>query len=64
MEWSDLFAAVALVLVIEGLLPALNPQGWRETMAHLSQMESEQLRKMGLISMIAGAVLLYLIRMS
>ncbi len=62
MVWSDLFAALALVLVIEGLLPALNPQGWRDTMVRLSEMESETLRKMGLVSMVAGAALLYLIR--
>lgn len=62
MAWTDLFAALALVLVIEGLLPALNPQGWRETMMQLAEMESETLRKMGLVSMVAGAALLYFIR--
>ncbi|MBC8519857.1 MAG: DUF2065 domain-containing protein [Gammaproteobacteria bacterium] len=62
MVWSDLLAALALVLVIEGLLPALNPDGWRDTMGRLAGMESGQLRKMGLISMVAGAGLLYLVR--
>lgn len=64
MAWSDLFAALGLVLVIEGLLPALNPDGWRETMSRLSGMESGQLRKMGLISMVAGAGLLYFVRIA
>jgi uncharacterized protein YjeT (DUF2065 family) len=64
MVWSDLFAALALVLVTEGLLPALNPQGWRETMVRLAGMESDTLRKMGVVSMVAGAALLYLIRVS
>lgn len=63
MVWSDLFAALGLVLVIEGILPALNPDGWRETMNRLSGMDSRQLRKMGLISMVAGAGLLYFVRM-
>lgn len=62
MVWSDFLAAIALVLVIEGLLPALNPQGWRDTMVRLAEMESDTLRKMGLLSMVAGAALLYLIR--
>ncbi len=62
MVWSDFLAAIALVLVIEGLLPALNPNGWREAMVRLAEMESESLRKMGLMSMVAGAALLYLIR--
>lgn len=64
MAWSDLFAALALVLVIEGLLPALNPEGWRETMGRLAGMESGQLRKIGLVSMVAGAGLLYLVRVA
>ncbi len=63
MVWNDLLAALALVLVIEGLLPALNPKGWREAMMRLSAMETESLRKMGLVSMVIGASLLYLVRL-
>ena len=63
MVWTDLFAALALVLVIEGLLPALNPQGWRDTMLRLAEMDIKQLRRMGLISMVAGAGILYFVRM-
>ncbi len=62
MIWSDFLAAVALVLVFEGLLPALNPNGWRGAMVRLLEMESETLRRMGLMSMVAGAALLYWIR--
>lgn len=62
LEWSDLFAALALVLVVEGLLPAISPDGWREAMGRMIEMESDALRKMGMVSMVAGAALLYLIR--
>lgn len=60
--WNDLFAAIALVLVIEGLLPFLNPQGMRRTYEHLTQLPDGTLRGIGLASMIGGAVLLYVVR--
>jgi uncharacterized protein YjeT (DUF2065 family) len=49
MNWSDLFAALALYLVLEGVMPFLSPQ-------------SVKLRLCGLVSMGAGVVLLYLVR--
>ncbi len=62
MEWGDLFAALALVLVIEGVLPAANPDGWQKTMTRMAEVDPNALRKMGIISMVIGAGLLYLIR--
>ena len=62
MAWGDLFAALALVLIVEGLMPCLSPTGWRRTIATLAKMDDNQLRIAGLISMIAGSILLYLIR--
>jgi uncharacterized protein YjeT (DUF2065 family) len=60
--WSDLWAALALVMVIEGLMPALSPQGYRKAMMAMTQMDERSLRITGLVSMIAGAVFLYLIK--
>ncbi len=60
--WQDFFAALALVLVIEGLMPFLNPQGWRQTMSSIAQMDDKTLRIIGLVSMLVGVVLLYLVR--
>ena len=58
---SDLlFAALALMLVIEGILPFTAPRLWRETFAKLTQMTDGQIRFAGLASMIAGLVLLYI----
>jgi len=51
--------AIGLVLVIEGLLPALNPDGYRQMMKMLAEKESRFLRAWGLTSMIAGAILIY-----
>ena len=56
--WNIILLAFALVLVIEGLLPALNPRGYRRTMQMLSEMDDRTIRTWGLISMISGALLL------
>jgi hypothetical protein len=62
IDWSDLAAAFALYLVIEGIMPFLNPQGVRRVMAMFSQLPDAQLRIAGLASMVAGLVLLWAIR--
>ena len=62
MNWSDLLAAFALYLVLEGILPFLNPQAMKRIMASFSQLADNQLRIWGLISMSAGLALLYFVR--
>ena len=62
MDWSDLWAAFALYLVLEGLVPFANPGGMKRTLAQLSQLDERVLRAVGLLSMVAGALLLYFVR--
>jgi uncharacterized protein YjeT (DUF2065 family) len=62
VEWSDLWAAFALYLVLEGLMPFLNPGGMKGMLAKLSSLPEGVLRAAGLASMVAGAVLLYFVR--
>lgn len=62
MEWTDLFAALALYLIIEGLLPFVNPRGWKQSIELIAQLSNRQLRIFGLVSMLAGAVLLAAVR--
>jgi uncharacterized protein len=62
MNWIDLLSAVALLMVIEGLLPFANPRGSRRAMAMLAQMPDDKLRLAGLVSIIAGLVLLWFAR--
>lgn len=62
MAWSDLLAALALYLVLEGIMPFLSPGAARRAMQALASMDDNKLRTMGLISMIAGAALLYWVR--
>ncbi len=57
-----LLMAFALVLVIEGILPFLVPGLWRETFRRLIEMSDGQIRFIGLTSMLAGLLLLYLVR--
>ncbi len=59
---NTLLTAFALMLVIEGLLPFLMPMLWRETFKRLTAMSDGQIRFIGLTSMLAGLLLLYLVR--
>ena len=59
---TTLLMAVALMLVIEGLLPFLAPNLWRETFRRLMQLSDGQIRFFGLTSMIAGLILLFISR--
>ena len=62
MNWSDLLAAFALYLVLEGVLPFLNPQALRRIMLSLANVADAHLRLWGLASMSAGLALLYFVR--
>jgi uncharacterized protein YjeT (DUF2065 family) len=55
-----LIAAIALMLVIEGILPFTAPKLWRETFKTLTQMSDGQIRFAGLVSMMIGLVILFL----
>ena len=60
--WDDVVRAIALVLVIEGMLPFLSPDGWRQAMIQAGQLSDKTLRIIGFASMIAGVLVLYLTR--
>jgi uncharacterized protein YjeT (DUF2065 family) len=59
---STLLTAFALMLVIEGVLPFLVPTLWRDTFRRLTELSDGQIRFIGLTSMLAGLLLLYLVR--
>jgi uncharacterized protein YjeT (DUF2065 family) len=62
VHWSDLFAALALYLVLEGVMPFLSPPSVKRLMQALSSLQDRQLRLFGLASMSAGLALLYFVR--
>lgn len=59
---NELWVALALLLVIEGLLPALSPVTFRRYLMTMMQMDERSLRISGLVSMVIGAMLLYLLK--
>lgn len=61
MAWSLFFIALALMLVFEGILPFLSPSVWRQMMQYLLQQNDRSLRVMGLLSMLLGVSLIYII---
>lgn len=60
--WQELLTAMGLLLVLEGIFPFLRPDLWREGVRQIARMEDRALRIAGLVSMIAGVLLIYLIR--
>jgi uncharacterized protein len=58
---SDVAVALALVLVLEGMLPFLAPSAWRNAFKKLVKMSDGQLRFFGLTSMIVGLIALLIL---
>ena len=57
-----LFGAIALMLIIEGLLPFLSPGAWRAVFEKAVQMSDGQIRFIGLSSILIGVLLLVILR--
>ncbi len=60
--WHELGLALALLLVLEGIFPFLNPAAFKRAQASLMQLDDKSLRVGGLASMLIGLALLYLIK--
>lgn len=54
-----LWIGSALMLVIEGIMPFLNPIAFRRTLLQMASMKDQHLRGIGLFSMVLGIALLY-----
>jgi len=59
LDSNAFWAALALVLVLEGLFPFLSPSRWRSTFRRLLELHDGQLRFFGLCSILIGLVLLW-----
>jgi len=59
---DSLWTAISLVLVVEGLLPLVAPQLWRESFAKLVTLTDGQLRFIGLASILMGLAWYWLVR--
>ena len=60
--WDELLAAFGLMLVLEGIMPFLNPRALRQTLLRMAQLEDRMLRFAGLASMGLGLLVLYFFR--
>lgn len=60
--WQELLIAVALMLVIEGILPFMSPSKMRGVLLRMLEMDDKSLRISGLVSMLIGVGLLYILR--
>ena len=61
MDSQTFWAALGLVLVLEGLFPFLSPGGWRNTFAKLMQLTDGQLRFFGLTGIVLGLAMLFFV---
>ena len=59
--WHELAVAFCLMLVIEGILPFIDPRRWRRMLMMLDQIDDSTMRLIGLASMLTGTILLLII---
>ena len=59
---GTLFLALALVLIIEGLMPLLFPKQWRQLFQQIMLLTDGQLRFIGLLSVVVGLLLVAVLK--
>jgi uncharacterized protein YjeT (DUF2065 family) len=62
LDWTDLLAALAIVCIIEGIMPFSNPAAMKRLLARMSALEDREMRIVGLVSMLLGLAILFLVR--
>ena len=60
--WTEIFTALALVLIIEGLLPFASPGRYRQMVAQIVRLSDNHIRTTGLVIIVIGVLLLFLVR--
>lgn len=60
INWNDLLNAIALVLIIEGILPFASPKSLKNTYQKMQELPDDTLRKVGIGSIALGLLLLFL----
>ena len=59
VNFSDLFAALALVFVFEGIITFVNPRGLKRMLTKVLDYRDRELRIAGLLSMLVGVAILF-----
>lgn len=60
--WDELWIATALLLVMEGIVPFMSPVMMRRALVMMAAMDDRAMRLTGLVSMVLGVVILYIVR--
>ncbi len=60
MLGETLIKAIALVCILEGILPFISPSLWRRAVFSLMRQTDDRLRMIGLLSMVIGLFILYI----
>ncbi len=60
INWNDLFNAIALVMIIEGILPFASPSALKKTYQSMQELPEKTLRIVGLVSIVLGLLVLFL----
>jgi uncharacterized protein YjeT (DUF2065 family) len=62
LDWTDLFAALAIVCIIEGVMPFINPSGVKRLLSRIASSEDRDMRIAGVILMAVGLTILFVVR--
>jgi uncharacterized protein YjeT (DUF2065 family) len=62
MDWTEILTVLALVLIIEGMVPFVGPGRYRQIVAQIAGLSDNRLRTTGFIVMTAGLLLLFFAR--
>ena len=62
MAWTEILTAIALVLIIEGMVPFVGPRKYRQIVAQMAQLSDNHLRTVGLVIRVSGVALLFIVR--
>lgn len=61
--WPIIFTALGLMLILEGALPFVSPEKWRQLFIIVIQMKTSEIRFLGLTSMLLGLLLIFLVQL-
>jgi len=61
MEWDLLLKVLAMVLIIEGIMPFVTPIRWKKYLQRMIEANNRQVRIMGFVLLIVGSVLLFVV---
>ena len=60
--WNDLMLAFGLAMILEGLMPAISPRGWRQAVDQVGRLPDRSVRRFGVVLIVVGALVFHLSR--